>query len=230
MPRRRPVFPFAPLPADEIHVPASQGDPRAEVDRDTKIVRWFVEVLGERNFKACPLADMLSAYEAADQTAPTKPIENIEPARAQFLLHFAAHFARLAWAITALCAFDSLEHVDGSFFADDLLGADNRQRDAEQKLPGGIGTLYLCAIAARHRCPAEPGIPALAAAGAAATAPKPSAFGTLKISVRACHVPWAYAPQASGDAFLLEQAPPCRGAPSLVTLPRALAQGFRPPS
>jgi hypothetical protein len=119
------------------------------VARDAKVVRWFVEVFGGRSFKASPLANMLSAYEASTPedwaTGASRKIESIDPARAHHYLHLVAHFARLAWSITALCALDSLEHVDGSFFADDLLGADNRQPDVDRKLPGGVGTLYLAA-------------------------------------------------------------------------------------
>ena len=138
---RRVSFPFEALPEGEVTPWPGPGDRQELLERDVRIIRWFIEQREGRKIGTSPLGDLLEAYKGADLNAPSTTVESVPTDTALFLLHASAHFMRLAWAIRALCGRGALEQVDGSFITDELLGQDSKERDIKRKLPGGVGTL-----------------------------------------------------------------------------------------
>lgn len=141
MTRHKP-FPFPALPKGEVTPVPGPGDLQELLQRDVRIVRWFIEERwGRRARPDSTLGQLLTISEKLDLNAPAKPIESIEPEVARHLLHASAALARLAWAIRALHGNDAIDWVDGSFIDDEVMGEDSKQPDAERRLPGGVGTL-----------------------------------------------------------------------------------------
>jgi hypothetical protein len=143
MRRRKVPFPFAALPKGEFHPRRELGDPYALIKRDAQIVRWFVEDEMQLDFGASPLRPFLDAYERADPNMVLPAFESIPVEQRRYQMHGDAQFERLAWAIWVLYGGGAVEQMDGSFLRAEVLGTDNPQ--AEQKLPGGIGTLDIAA-------------------------------------------------------------------------------------
>ncbi len=141
--RRKVAFPYPALPKGEFHPRRELADPFALIKRDARIVRWFVEDEMQLGFGASPLRQFLDAYEQADPNVALPPFESIPVEQRRYQMHGDAQFERLAWAIWVLYGSGALEQMDGSFVRAEVLGADNPQ--AEQKLPGGIGTLDIAA-------------------------------------------------------------------------------------
>jgi hypothetical protein len=138
--------PFDPLPVGEVTPHAGHGDLQQLLQRDVRIVRWFIEEAGWTTAGINPrstLAAMLETAEKLNLNAPSiPPIESIEPETARHLLHAAAALVRLAWAIRALHGRSgAVDRVDASFINDELLGDDTKEQDVEKKLPAGVGTL-----------------------------------------------------------------------------------------
>jgi hypothetical protein len=143
MPRRKVPFPYPTLPKGEFHPRRDLGHWHDLVQRDARIVRWFIRDEMGLDFGDSPLAEFMAAYEQADPNMEVPPVESIPLERRRHLLHGSAQFERLAWAIWVLFGSDAVEQMDGSFVRHEVLGADNPQ--AERKLPGGIGTLNIAA-------------------------------------------------------------------------------------
>lgn len=142
MPDGPSSFPFPSLPAGQVK-PDADLSPAAQVRTDTAIARWFIAKRWGRTFRPeSPLGRMLAWYEAADWTAPLKPVEAIE-AEERRHLHYLAHQVRmLAWAVRALHGNGGrIDVVAGSFIDHELLGEDSTQPDAERTIAGGIGTM-----------------------------------------------------------------------------------------
>lgn len=110
------------------------------LQRDVRIVRWFVEERwGRRPKPESTLGQLLAISEKLDLNGPTESVESIEPEVARHLLHASAALGRLAWAIRALHGNAAIDLVDGSFIDDEVMGEDTKQPDVERRLPGGIG-------------------------------------------------------------------------------------------
>lgn len=141
----RSGFPFDPLPEGEVTPHHGHGDMQELLQRDVRIVRWFIQEAGWTTAGIKPgstLAEMLAASEKLDLHAPAPPIESIEAERARHLLRAAAALDRLAWSIRALHGGSgAVDRVDASFINDELLGEDTKERGIEKKLPAGIGTM-----------------------------------------------------------------------------------------
>lgn len=134
-------FPFPPLPQGQVSRRKEPGHWYDLVRRDCEIIRWFVEQKMRLKFRASPLGDLIELYEKVDAKAPAPPIEALSSEVAQFGLHLTAQFERLAWAVRALYGNDAVEQIDASFVTREILDGDTKERNAEKKLPGGIGTL-----------------------------------------------------------------------------------------
>ncbi len=136
-----PSFPFPSLPAGDVLLPPA--GPEA-LSRDVQIIRWFiVDRWGRQIKEASPLGEALALAQSADLTVDSPPVESLEPPMAKHHLHAFMQFRRLAWAITALHGNPAVDcEIDGSFIEDELMGTDNREREATQKLPAGVGTIY----------------------------------------------------------------------------------------
>jgi len=147
MSARRLSFPFPPLPAGEVTPRPGAGDIQDLLQRDVRIVRWFVEKAGWTSRSIPPtsaLSELLAVSEKLDLNGPSNPVESVEPGVARHLLHASASLARLAWAIRALHGNGgSIERVDASFITGELFGDDTKQLNVEQKLPAGIGTMVI---------------------------------------------------------------------------------------
>jgi hypothetical protein len=138
-----PSGPYPALPRGEFHPRRELGHWHALVQRDARIVRWFIEDEVGLAFGDSPLGDFLRAYDQSDPNIVVPPFESIPLEQRRYLLHGSAQFERLAWAIWVLYGGDAVEQMDGSFVRHGVLGGDNPQ--AERKLPGGIGTLNIAA-------------------------------------------------------------------------------------
>ncbi len=142
MRRKKVPFPYPPLPEGEVSPRHEPGHPYDLVQRDARIIRWFVEDEMGLKFESSPLGHLLDAYDKWDRNAAVSAPEDIPKERRRYLLHFSAHFERLAWAIRALYGAEGrVERMDGSFVRREVLAADTKERDAERVLPGGIGTM-----------------------------------------------------------------------------------------
>ncbi len=138
------TFPFEALPEGEVTPSPGPGDLQALLERDLKIIRWFIEERWGRCVKpGSTLEELLTVSEKLNLNDPAaKPVESVEPEVARHLLHSAAALSRLAWAIRALHGRESaIDRVDATFIDDELLGDDSKERGIERKLPAGVGTL-----------------------------------------------------------------------------------------
>jgi len=143
MPRQKVPFPYPALPKGEFHPRRDLDHWHALVQRDARIVRWFIEDEMGLEFGDSPLAEFIGAYDQADPNIVVPAFESIPLEQRRHFLHGSAQFERLAWAIWVLYGSDAVEQMDGSFVRYEVLGADNPQ--ADRKLPGGIGTLHIAA-------------------------------------------------------------------------------------
>jgi hypothetical protein len=108
-----------------------------------RIVRWFIEERWGRRIKpGSILGELLAASDAVDMSRPAKTVDELDREVARHGLHLTAGLVRLAWAVRALHGSDgAIDRVDATFIDDELLGEDTKERNAERKLPAGIGTL-----------------------------------------------------------------------------------------
>jgi len=143
-PRRAP-FPFPPLPKGEFHPRRELGQWHDLVQRDVRIIRWWIEDEMGLEFEASPLSEALDLYTRADPNMVVPDFDDIPTERSQHGLHFSAQFERLAWAIWVLYGSDAVERMDGSFVRREIMSTDTKQPDAEQVLPAGIGTMMFAA-------------------------------------------------------------------------------------
>ncbi len=134
-------FPFSPLPKGEVSPRHEPGHWYDLVRRDCEIIRWFVEHEMRLKFRASPLGDLIELYDKVDPNVPAPPIEALSTEVARFGLQITAQFQRLAWAVRALYGNDAVKQIDASFVTCEVLDADTKERSAQRKLPGGIGTL-----------------------------------------------------------------------------------------
>ena len=143
MPRRKVPFPYPALSRGEFHPRRDLDHWHALVQRDARIIRWFIQDEMDLDFGDSPLGQFMGLYDQADPNMVVPPFESIALEQRRYLLHGSAQFERLAWAIWVLYGSDAVEQMDGSFVRREVLGADNPQ--ADRKLPGGIGTLHIAA-------------------------------------------------------------------------------------
>ena len=148
MPRRLPTFPFAPLPPGEVRPRANERPGMtAALREDAAKIRWFIEAWGRQVRDDSPLGDLLLKSDLMDLDGDgASSVNDLETEARRFGLHLSASFQALAWSITALHGREGvLLDVDGGFIDHELLGADTAERDAERRLPGGVGTLAFAA-------------------------------------------------------------------------------------
>ncbi len=143
MASNRTLFPFPPLPEGEVTPWPGPGDRQELLQRDVRIARWFIKERWGRKFNpASSLGHLLTLSEQLDLRGPTKTVDELDREVARHGLHLSAALVRLAWAVRALHGNGgAVDHVDGSFIDDEVMGEDTKQPDAERRLPGGIGTL-----------------------------------------------------------------------------------------
>lgn len=135
-------FPFDPLPLREVTPRPGPGDMQANLQRDTRIIRWFIEKRwGRRMRPASSLGRLLEMSERVDLHGPSISVDELDQTVAQHALHLTSTLTRLAWAVRALHGRDSVDQVDGSFIDDELMGEDTSEPSIERRLPGGIGTI-----------------------------------------------------------------------------------------
>jgi hypothetical protein len=135
-------FPFPPLPPGEVTTSTGPGDIQELLQRDIRIVRWFIERWRRTLDAASPLGRLLTLSEQADLKGPSKTIEELDREVARHGLYLGSTLVRVAWAVRALHGNGgAIDRVDGTFIDDELLGEDSKQRDIERKLPAGVGTL-----------------------------------------------------------------------------------------
>jgi hypothetical protein len=117
------------------------------LQRDIRIVRWFVETRWRRKLDpSSSLGRLLSLSEQADLRGPTKRIEELDRAVAHHGMYLGSTLVRVAWAVRALHGNGGrIDRVDGTFIDDELLGEDSTERDVERTLPLGVGTLIFAA-------------------------------------------------------------------------------------
>lgn len=139
------TFPFDSLPEGEVTPRPGPGDLQELLQRDIRIVRWFIEEAGWTGRRVTPgstLGQLLAASEKVNMYGAATSLEAMAPEAARHGLHLTVGLVRLAWAIRALHRQGgALDRVDASFINDELLGNDSRERDAERTLPAGIGTM-----------------------------------------------------------------------------------------
>ena len=138
-------FPFEPVPRGEVSPGVEAGHWYDLVQRDWKVIRWFVEEEMGLEFRPSPLRDLCDKYQAVDRDAPAPALEELDRDTASFGLHITTSYGRLAWAVRALYGADAVDQIHASFVRDELLGADTKQRSAEYALPAGVGTMMLAA-------------------------------------------------------------------------------------
>lgn len=158
----RTPFPFPPLPEGEVSPRHEPGHWYDLVQRDARMVRWLVEEHMLLKVGASPLGKLLDAYAKVDPNATVPVFDDIPPERRRYGLHISAQFERLAWAIWALYGSEGrVERMDGSFVTREVLDADTKEREAEQVLPGGIGTMMFAGRChhRRLRVPLPPASP-----------------------------------------------------------------------
>lgn len=135
-------FPFEPLPLREVTPWPGPGDMQSNLQRDTRIIRWFIEKRwGRRMRPASSLGRLLEMSEQVDLHGPSTSVDELDRTVAQYGLHLTSTLMRLAWAVRALHGSDSVDQVDGSFIDDELMGEDTSEPNIEHRLPGGIGTI-----------------------------------------------------------------------------------------
>jgi hypothetical protein len=138
-------FPFPALPPGEVTPSTGPGDIQELLQRDIRIVRWFIEERWrKRSDPASPLGHLLTLSEQADLKGPAKTVDELDREVARHGLYLSSTLVRVAWAVRALHGNGgAIDQVDGTFIDDELLGEDSKQRDIERKLPAGVGTLVL---------------------------------------------------------------------------------------
>src|SRR5438132_9285693 len=92
-PRRTP-FPFPPLPKGEFHPRRDLGHWHNLVQRDARIIRWFVQDEMHLEFGASPLGELLVTYESADRDIVVPPVEAIPIHRRRHYLQLSGQFER----------------------------------------------------------------------------------------------------------------------------------------
>jgi hypothetical protein len=119
------------------------GDIQELLQRDVRIIRWFIEARWGRKLNAySSLGDLLAKSDQVDLKRPSKTVDEMEREAARHGLHLTSTLVRAAWAVRALHGMEgTVERVDGTFIDDELLGEDTKERTAERKLPAGVGTL-----------------------------------------------------------------------------------------
>ena len=148
MASNRTPFPFPPLPEGEVTPWPGPGDRQELLQRDVRIIRWFLQNGGDQPHVAAPdstLGNVLSMSEQVDLNGAADAIESQEAETAHHALHLFAVVGRVAWAVRALYGTEgALGGVDASFIEYELLGDDSKQRGV-RTLPAGVGTLVIAA-------------------------------------------------------------------------------------
>lgn len=138
-------FPFPPLPEGQVTPWPGPGDLQELLQRDVRIIRWFIEERwGRRLNPDSTLGRLLADSEKLDLRGPSTSVDDLDREVARHGLHLASAVVRLAWAIRALHGGDgAIDRVDGTFIDDELLGEDSKEQGVERKLPAGVGTVVL---------------------------------------------------------------------------------------
>jgi hypothetical protein len=142
-----PKFPFPPIPLGQVVPEPEGGSMRSRVERDVNVVRWLVEEECRASMPAgAPLTRTMALSMAADWETEGPNIDQLNPADAHHGVHLTFQLQLLAWSIRALYGRPRrVLRIDKSFVADELLGSDTKERDAERTLAGGVGTMAFAA-------------------------------------------------------------------------------------
>src|SRR5258708_35025486 len=89
---RKVPFPYPALPRGEFHPRRDLGHWHALVQRDARIVRWFIQDEMGLHFGDSPLGEFMGAYDQADPNMVVPPFQSIPLEQRRHLLHGSAQF------------------------------------------------------------------------------------------------------------------------------------------